>query len=61
MCWTTTQPNWLLVFFTQQKTKICDDGQALPNFFPPQQPKVSVFITSSLCSTTDKHLFQKPK
>ena len=27
----------------------------------PQQPKVSVFITSSLCPTTDKHLFQKPK
>jgi hypothetical protein len=35
MCWTTTQPNWLLVFFTQQKTKTHDDSQALPNFFPP--------------------------
>jgi hypothetical protein len=29
-----------------------------PIFFHPQQSKVSVFITSSLCSTTDKHLFQ---
>jgi hypothetical protein len=27
----------------------------------PQQSKVSVFITSSLCLTTDKHLFQIPK
>jgi hypothetical protein len=28
MCSTTTQGNWLLVFFTQQKTKTRDDCQA---------------------------------
>jgi len=43
MCWTTTQPNWLLVFFTQQKTKTRDDGQALPNFFPPTTTESSDF------------------
>jgi len=32
-----------------------------PTFFHQQQPKVSVFIISSLCPTTNKHLFQKPK
>jgi len=32
-----------------------------PTFFHLQQPKVLVFITSSLCPTIDKHLFQKPK
>jgi hypothetical protein len=34
MCWTTTQPNWLLVSFAQQTTKTRDDGQTLPNFIP---------------------------
>jgi hypothetical protein len=32
-----------------------------PTLYHPQQLKVSVFITSSLCPTTDKHLSQKPK
>jgi hypothetical protein len=30
-----------------------------PTFFHPQQPKVPIFITTSLCPTTDKRLFQK--
>jgi hypothetical protein len=38
---------------------VCDKKPS--TFIHPQQPKVSVFITSSLCPTTDKHLFQKPK
>jgi len=38
---------------------VCDKKPS--TFIHPQQSKVSVFITSSLCPTTDKHLFQKPK
>jgi hypothetical protein len=32
-----------------------------PTFFHPQQPKVSVFITSSLCPTTNKHCSKNQK
>jgi hypothetical protein len=32
-----------------------------PTLYHLQQPKVSVFITSSLCPTTNEHLFQKRK
>jgi hypothetical protein len=61
MCWTTTQLNWLLVFFTQQKTKTHDDGQTLPSFFPPTTTERFGFYNLITLPTIGKHLFQKPK